>query len=467
MVIGNRNPDRHVPGTSICGPEEAIAMPQLMRAGHYLIAVLLPIFFGEVWPGRDELKPVAAYLFILCIAVVARYFGFRPALACSAASAVMLFVDVLSTTRHGPLVQSMRLLLFLAASTFIASVTRHKSKEVAPSEQRRRALFECAIDAIMLFDDEGHAIDANPAAAELAGLSREELLKRSIDDFSHPDGEQDVRQLFARLLAVGKLQGEWTFVRGDGTVRHTEYRSVANILPGVHCMISHDITQRKEAERSLEQLSHRLLQSQDEERRRIARQLHETTAQTLAAIRLSLARVMRSPLANDPAAKQDVEETVGLTEQAITEIRTLSYLLHPPMIDEAGLLPALRWYVNGFEKRSGVTAVLDAPDDLGRLPSELETALFRIVQEALTNIQRHSGSGIARISLRRQDHRLRLTVEDEGRGLPPELRNDRSALRAAGVGIAGIEQRVRELGGQLELDSREGCTTLRVTVPVA
>jgi signal transduction histidine kinase len=122
--------------------------------------------------------------------------------------------------------------------------------------------------------------------------------------------------------------------------------------------------------------------------------------------------------------------------------------------------------VRGFAKRSGIAATLEAPDELGRLPEEIETTLFRIIQEALTNIQRHSGSATARIFLNRQNGNVRLQVEDEGRGLPKELRSNVSALRAAGVGIAGIEQRVQEFGGQMEIESHDSGTKLRVTLPV-
>src|SRR5204863_7046744 len=136
--------------------------------------------------------------------------------------------------------------------------------------------------------------------------------------------------------------------------------------------------------------SARLLHLQDEERRRIARELHDTTAQNLAAIRLLLTRVVRGE-GRDPALRESLDEALALTDTSIHEVRTLSYLLHPPMIEEACLLPALRWYVQGFEERSGIQATLDLPAELERLPAELETALFRIVQESLTNIQRHSG----------------------------------------------------------------------------
>jgi signal transduction histidine kinase len=226
----------------------------------------------------------------------------------------------------------------------------------------------------------------------------------------------------------------------------------------------HDITARKEAERSLQQLSGRLLRLQDEERRRIARQLHDITAQNLAVLRMNLSRISR--FAVDPEIKDSVAESIALTEQSIGEIRTFSYLLHPPLIDEAGLLPSLRWFARGFQERSGITVKLTAPEELDRLPSELETAVFRIVQEALTNIQRHSGSAVADIRLEKEPRSIRLEIEDKGHGLPAHLRDQQEALMASGVGIAGIRQRVRELGGKMQIESEDRGTRIVVNLPI-
>src|SRR5205814_10180137 len=129
-------------------------------------------------------------------------------------------------------------------------------------------------------------------------------------------------------------------------------------------------------------------------------------------------------------------------------------LLHPPMIEEAGLLPALRWYAQGFEERSGIKVILDLPSELDPLPLELATALFRIVQEGLTNVQRHSGSAVASIRLKRMPQGLNLEIEDQGRGIPKSFRDNETLLAASGVGVAGIRERVRELGGQMQIESR-------------
>jgi two-component system, NarL family, sensor kinase len=434
----------------------------------YLIGILLPIGLGEVWPGPEASRPLAVYLFFLCIACMARFFGFGPAIVCTIASAIMLWNSVLATaTAHSSGVQVTRLILFLTAACVVAAVSRQKTREARGAEKRLRALFDRAIDAILFFDETGRYVDANPAASKLFGVAHDEIVGHPMGSFTAPEEKGSVTELRRRLLAEGTLTGEWHVARTDGSVHEVEYRAVASIQPGLHVIIGHDITQRKAAERSLRQLSARLLQLQEEERSRIARQLHETTAQNLAALRLHLVRISRSGAAGDPEVKPALDESIALTEQSITEIRTLSYLLHPPMIEEVGMLASLRWYVRGFEARSGITTTLDAPEHLARLPREIETAVFHMVQEALTNIQRHSGSAVARIAIELLEGHLRVRVADTGKGLPLELRADPVALRSAGVGLAGMEQRARELGGTMSVQSDDNGTRLELTLPTA
>ena len=294
----------------------------------------------------------------------------------------------------------------------------------------------------------------------------------------HPDDRERVMTSRERLHAgTGPGDIEFRVVWPDGSVhwifgRATIVRDEAG-RPLRAYGTNADITERKRAEEELGQraqqlaaLSARLLQSQDEERRRIARELHDTTAQNLAALRMDLSALKRSAAAADPSMGETIDESIALTERSIAEIRTLSYLLHPPMIEQAGLLPSLRWYAHGFEERSGIAVTLDVPDELERLPIEMETAVFRIVQEVLTNIQRHSGSTVASIRLRREPHTLTLEIRDEGRGIPPALRGDENTLAAAGVGIAGMRERARELGGRMEIRSDDHGTTVAVRLPI-
>lgn len=222
------------------------------------------------------------------------------------------------------------------------------------------------------------------------------------------------------------------------------------------------------ANRSLRDLTARLLHFQDEERRRIARELHDSVGQTLAALSMNLSAVKTDlqRLTKTAAAVMDSE---SLVKDMTTDIRTISYLLHPPLLDEAGLASALRWYAEGLTARSGIGIELDVPPDFDRLPRDLETALFRVVQECLTNIHRHSESPIAKIRLSRSANDVELEVRDEGKGISPQKLSEMAETRAPGVGIRGMRERIHQLGGTLEISSDgEGKgTTVAVKLPVA
>lgn len=351
---------------------------------------------------------------------------------------------------------------------FVRDHTQRRRTEARLDETARRmtALFDAAFDAILWVDSNGTYVDANPAASRLLGYTHEEMLSKRIGAFTPLGEKEEVERIWREARTGGSRRGEFRIVRKDGEIREIEYVTAVDVLPGFHCAFMHDITARKEAERSVQRLSARLLQLQDEERRRIARQLHETTAQNLVAMKLNLVRMRRLFGSGMAAVDELLEESIALNDQSIGEIRTLAYLLHPPMIEEAGLVPSLRWYAKGFETRSGIPVALDFPEELSRLPPEMETALFRIVQEALINIQRHSGSAVARIRLERRANAIEMLIEDEGRGMPPPLRDDDTLLAASGVGIAGIRERVRELGGRMNIESRDGGMLLSVTLPL-
>ena len=352
---------------------------------------------------------------------------------------------------------------------FVRDLTDRKQGEARIAESRRRfeALFNAAIDAILFLDSNGRYVDANPAASRLLGYTHEEILTKKRGDFTRPEDRVVAEAAWHDLQTGGTPRREYTVLRKDGRTVEVEFQVVTDVMPGIHAGFIHDISARKAAERSVHQLSVRLLQLQDEERRRISRQLHDTTAQNLAAIRLILSRIGRGPAASDPAIRDAIDECLGLTDDSINEIRTLSYLLHPPMIEEAGLLPALRWYAQGFGQRSGIKMTLDFPEELDRLPADVETAVFRIIQEALTNIQRHSGSTVARIRLEEDDDVLHLAVEDEGHGMPAHLRDPERVFAASGVGIAGMRERAIELGGNLRIESRDNGTAVLVTLPIS
>jgi signal transduction histidine kinase len=220
------------------------------------------------------------------------------------------------------------------------------------------------------------------------------------------------------------------------------------------------------ANQSLRGLSARLLQLQDEERRRIARELHDSVGQMLAALNMNLSTV-RADVERLAKTANALVDSENLVSQMSTEVRTISHLLHPPLLDEAGLSSALRWYVDGFSLRSKIRVDLDLPEDFGRLPRESETAIFRVVQECLTNIHRHSGSSIARIRLRQRDHEVGAEIEDKGKGIPPEKQMELTSTGIPGVGIRGMRERIRQLGGTLEINSTSSGTVVDVKLPIA
>lgn len=212
-------------------------------------------------------------------------------------------------------------------------------------------------------------------------------------------------------------------------------------------------------------LSATLLRLQDEERRRIARELHDSTAQALAALAVNLERLCLTGL--DREAGAFLAECRQLLQQVTAEIRTTSYLLHPPILDDLGLEYALPWYIGGFSKRSGISVDLQVQPDLGRLPREVELALFRILQEALANVHRHAKSASVAVSLFRDVHAATLVIQDRGRGLPPDiLRQTEAAHRVLGVGIPGMRERVRQLRGSFTLSNNPG-TLIRVVLPLS
>ena len=219
-------------------------------------------------------------------------------------------------------------------------------------------------------------------------------------------------------------------------------------------------------EDSLHSLSARILQLQDEERRRIARDLHDITGQELAVIIMSLNQ-LASKFGNQEVNAQEIlSETVALVRKVEDEIRTLSYILHPPLLDEFGLRSALNWYAEGFSKRSGINVSVEAPHDVPRLSTEKETALFRVVQESLTNVLRHSDSSKARIKVRLHADKLQLSVEDEGQGISREALEKIVEGTAAGVGTQGMRERIQQLGGTLKFSARAKGTQVMATLPI-
>jgi PAS domain S-box-containing protein len=228
-----------------------------------------------------------------------------------------------------------------------------------------------------------------------------------------------------------------------------------------------DITARKNAEDAAHDLSGKLLQAQDNERRHVARELHDSLGQYLSVLGMNVGMLARTMRGLSGEQQRLLAEMNDLVETCLREVRTVSYLMHPPMLDEAGLVPALQWYANGFSERSHIPVEIEGPPKMKGLPKEVEMAFFRVTQEALTNVYRHSRSATATIRLREQDRGITLEVADHGRGVDGVLLDGIISGNggAKGLGIRGMRERMRELGGTLEVTSNKGGTVIRAYVP--
>jgi two-component system, NarL family, sensor kinase len=227
-----------------------------------------------------------------------------------------------------------------------------------------------------------------------------------------------------------------------------------------------ELRDRRRAEASVRRLSGRILQLQDAERRKVARELHDSIGQYFAGLKMSLDMLRANNL--DPAKKIKIyDQCLELLEQGMAETRTLSHLLHPPLLDEVGLASAASWFVDGFSQRSKINVSLEVPQGMERLPREVELALFRVLQEGLTNIHRHSGSKTALVQLKIQSGAASLAVRDYGKGISQAMVEEfRRSSTGTGVGLAGMRERVMDLGGTLALESDGQGTCLRVAMPL-
>ncbi|HET8783070.1 MAG TPA: PAS domain-containing sensor histidine kinase [Pyrinomonadaceae bacterium] len=341
----------------------------------------------------------------------------------------------------------------------------------ADSEERFAKVFRVSPQPMVITTlKEGRILDVNESALKMSGHSREDIIGRTSLEIGVFSSHEHRKATIGSLMQTGSVRNmELQFPMKNGATRLLLCSAQVIDLSGEQCIVlaSSDITERKEAEQQLAQLSARLLQTQDEERRRIARELHDVTAQSIGLIMLNLAQVQNAASSLDSRSRDKLTESLAFGEQALKDIRTLSYILHPPLLDQAGLITALKWYVKGFHERSGVKVdFTDTGNEADRMPPEVEYALFRVVQECLTNIRRHTNSETAEINLSRTGETISLSVRDHGKGHKLEIAKNGDSAEFVGVGIPGMRHRIKQLGGELIVDSSLEGTTVTATVPV-
>jgi two-component system, chemotaxis family, CheB/CheR fusion protein len=335
--------------------------------------------------------------------------------------------------------------------------------------RRQSALSELAHDAVVVRDLNGRILSWNRGAEELYGFSRDQALGADIGFLLKTHYPKPIEEIRAELIRSLRWEGELTHSAATGERKYVSSRwALLREEDGTQIVleINNDITALRQAEENQRTLSAFLMRAQDEERRRIARELHDSTGQKLAFAKMNLQNVSRT-LTSQPAAQGSVEESVNAIDDSLQEIRTLSQVLHPPLLDEAGLVSAIRWLVDGFSKRAGISIDFDAPKDFHRPPPEAELALFRVVQECLTNIHRHSGAAKGRIRLSESNGTILLEVSDTGKGFAPEAAERRHRTPVPGVGILGMKERLHQLSGTLDIRSGSKGTTVRASIPHA
>src|SRR5467141_3696533 len=347
-----------------------------------------------------------------------------------------------------------------------AQIQRRQAEILAKAELKFRSLLEAAPDAMLITTAEGEIVLVNSRADDMFGYTRQELLGKNIRVVvpswtmsSYHVGELSSvckdGSTFPSEIGSSPLQTE------EGLLITSAIRDISERKRAEH-RIAQQTQQLHEANRELRHLSSRIVAMRDEERRRLGRELHDSQGQYLAAIKMNLEMIETTDSTLSDVQKAGLKETINLLERSMREIRVISHLLHPPLLDEIGLQAVVPWYLNSFSERSGIQIDLDMPSDISKLPDQVELAVFRVLQECLTNVHRHSGSKVASVKILPEDANVILEVGDRGRGVTSQNGSD----PVMGVGITGMRERVRELGGQFQIDSSAEGTTVRAVLPI-
>ena len=354
-------------------------------------------------------------------------------------------------------------------------ITDRKNAESAlhRASELNRQILVSAQEGIVVYDRQLRYALWNPFMERYTGMKEKDVLGKHPLELFPFLGDTGVFKKIERALS-GEITSALDIPFSPAGTNETRWfnavyaplRDEQGEIVGVVATVN-AVTEQKQVEEELRQLSSRLLRLQDEERRRIARDLHDSFAQSVLAVSLNLAQVRELERALDKRSQHALSEAQKLVKDLARNIRALSYLLHPSELDELGLPAAIEEYAKGFSQRTGIQLDIDLASGSGRFSQEAETALFRVLQESLGNIQKHSGSPTGKIRLEGNLHEVTLEVSDAGTGIPADILNEeRSGARGLGVGILGMGERMRQLGGRLDIRSGSGGTTVRAVLPL-
>ena len=347
-----------------------------------------------------------------------------------------------------------------------AQIQRRQAEILAKAELKFRSLLEAAPDAMLITTAEGEIVLVNSRADDMFGYSRQELLGKNIRVVV-PSWTMSSYHV-GELSSVCKNGSTFPSEIGSSPLQTEEGLLITSAIRDIserkraEQRIAEQTQQLHEANRELRHLSSRIVAIRDEERRRLGRELHDSQGQYLAAIKMNLEMIETTDAALSTLQKSALTEAITLLERSMREIRVISHLLHPPLLDEIGLQAVVPWYLNSFSERSGIQIDLDMPSDISKLPDQVELAVFRVLQECLTNVHRHSGSKVAKVRILPEETSVILEVSDRGRGLNSQNGSD----PVIGVGITGMRERIRELGGQFEINSSPEGTIVRAVLPI-
>jgi PAS domain S-box-containing protein len=363
----------------------------------------------------------------------------------------------------------------VGASKVARDVTSQKLAEKAlrESEQRFRVITDASPIMVWMAGTDKLCYYFNKGWLDFVGRTLEQEAGNGWTDNVHPEDFErclqiyvsnfDAQRPFEMEYRMRHHTGQYRWILDRGVPRYTPDGTFEGYLGA--CLDIHAQREAAEKVRIADDVT-RLMKAQDDERRRIARELHDSAGQTLVVLGLNLAQLVRKAEVCAPELAREGKEIEAIVQQLHREIRTTSYLLHPPLLDESGLTSALSWYVDGLAERSDVAITLEVASNVGRLPSDMELAIFRIVQECLTNIHRHSGSKTAIIRVAREPDGVRVEVQDHGKGMQPE-RLDQIQSGGSGVGMRGMRERLRQFHGEMQIETNGTGTSVIARIPVA